>query len=159
RIKRQGCYFRFHQSTEHSRPWIAMASNFLAGEQPRLSSLWTHIRWLACWSFAICILCAPAGAATSEFRKVVIRDITTIQGVRDNALIGYGVVVGLKRTGDSQQTQFTTQTLANVLQRLGVQVSPASVQVRNVAAVMVTGTLPPFARTGTTVDVTVSSIG
>lgn len=137
-----------------------MASNLLVGEQSGLSSLRIHIRWLACWiCFATCILCAPAGAATSESRRVVIRDITTIQGVRDNALIGYGVVVGLKRTGDSQQTQFTTQTLANVLQRLGVQVSPASVQVRNVAAVMVTGTLPPFARTGTTVDVTVSSIG
>lgn len=88
-----------------------------------------------------------------------VRDLATITGIRENPLIGYGVVVGLKRTGDSQQTQFTTQTLANMLQRMGVQIAPASVQVRNVAAVMVTASLPPFARPGTTFDVTVSSVG
>ena len=88
-----------------------------------------------------------------------MRDITTIEGIRENPLIGYGVVAGLKRTGDSQQTLFTTQTLANVLQRLGVQIPAATVQVRNVAVVMVTASLPPFARTGTTLDVTVSSVG
>src|SRR5208283_3720551 len=88
-----------------------------------------------------------------------IRDIATIEGIRDNPLIGYGVVVGLKRTGDSQQTLFTTQTLANMLQRLGVQVPAATIQVRNVAAVMVTASLPPFARPGTVLDVTVSSVG
>jgi len=92
-------------------------------------------------------------------RLIMVRDLATISGIRENPLIGYGVVVGLKRTGDSQQTQFTTQTLANVLQRLGVQITPSSVQVRNVAAVMVTAALPPFARPGTNFDVTVSSIG
>lgn len=97
--------------------------------------------------------------AAEETRQVLIRDISTIEGIRDNPLIGYGVVVGLKRTGDSQQTLFTTQTLANMLQRLGVQVSAATIQVRNIAAVMVTSSLPPFARPGTTLDVTVSSIG
>src|ERR1700757_688952 len=70
-------------------------------------------------------------AQAEETRQVMIRDITTVEGIRENPLIGYGVVVGLKRTGDSQQTLFTTQTLANVLQRLGVQISPATVQVRN----------------------------
>jgi flagellar P-ring protein precursor FlgI len=104
-------------------------------------------------------LLAPTAAETTPNRQVMVRDLTTISGVRENPLIGYGVVVGLKRTGDSQQTQFTTQTLANVLQRLGVQITPASVQVRNVAAVMVTASLPSFARPGTSFDVTVSSIG
>jgi len=98
-------------------------------------------------------------ARAEETRQVLIRDITTVEGIRENPLIGYGVVVGLKRTGDSQQTLFTTQTLANVLQRLGVQISAAQVQVRNIAAVMVTASLPPFARPGTTLDVTVSSVG
>ncbi|MFZ0284121.1 MAG: flagellar basal body P-ring protein FlgI [Terriglobales bacterium] len=108
-----------------------------------------------CWSALI----APVTADSMPNRQVMVRDLTTISGVRENPLIGYGVVVGLKRTGDSQQTLFTTQTLANVLQRLGVQITPASVQVRNVAAVMVTASLPPFARPGTTFDVTVSSVG
>jgi flagellar P-ring protein precursor FlgI len=99
------------------------------------------------------------GVANETNRQVMVRDLTTISGIRSNPLIGYGVVVGLKRTGDSQQTQFTTQTLANVLQRMGVQITPSSVQVRNVAAVMVTASLPAFARPGTNFDVTVSSIG
>jgi flagellar P-ring protein FlgI len=94
-----------------------------------------------------------------DTRHVLVRDVTTIEGIRENPLIGYGVVAGLKRTGDSQQTIFTTQTLANLLQRLGVQIPAATVQVRNVAVVMVTASLPPFARTGTTLDVTVSSVG
>jgi flagellar P-ring protein FlgI len=102
---------------------------------------------------------APAPAVTDDTRHVLIRDVTTIEGVRENPLIGYSVVVGLNRTGDSQQTQFTTQTLANVLQRLGVQVPASTIQVRDVAAVMVTASLPAFARPGTTLDVTVSSIG
>ena len=102
---------------------------------------------------------AHGAAETAQDRQVLIRDITTIAGVRENPLIGYGVVVGLKRTGDSQQTLFTTQTLANVLQRLGVQIPAATVQVRNIAAVMVTASLPPFAQPGTTFDVTVSSAG
>lgn len=91
--------------------------------------------------------------------RVLIRDIAMIEGVRDNPLVGYGIVIGLKGTGDRQQTVFTTQTLANVLQRLGLQIPAASIQVRNVASVIVTAELPPFARPGTTLDVTVSSVG
>jgi len=110
-----------------------------------------------------CTLAAAAETTTTPApgpnRQVLIRDLSTISGVRENPLIGYGVVVGLKRTGDSQQTLFTTQTLANILQRMGVQIAPASVQVRNVAAVMVTASMPPFASPGTTFDVSVSSIG
>jgi len=104
-------------------------------------------------------LASRSATTAGEDRQVLIRDIATIAGIRENPLIGYGIVVGLKRTGDSQQTLFTTQTLANVLQRLGVQIPAATVQVRNIAAVMVTASLPPFAQAGTTIDVTVSSAG
>lgn len=92
-------------------------------------------------------------------RKVFIRDVTQIEGVRDNQLVGYGLVVGLNRTGDTQQTYFTVQTLANTLQRMGVTISPSVVVVKNVAAVFVTAKLPPFARPGMKMDVTVSSVG
>jgi flagellar P-ring protein FlgI len=116
--------------------------------------------WRAVIIFLYFLIYAGRGLAMAEdTRHVLIRDITTVEGIRDNPLIGYSVVVGLNRTGDSQQTQFTTQTLANVLQRLGVQVPATTIQVRDVAAVMVTASLPPFARPGTTLDVTVSTIG
>lgn len=88
-----------------------------------------------------------------------IRDIAMIEGVRDNALVGYGVVVGLNGTGDRQQTQFTIQTLANAMQRMGVQIPVGNARVNNIAAVFVTATLPPFASPGTHLDITVSSIG
>jgi flagellar P-ring protein FlgI len=115
------------------------------------------------FGFSLLLGCAAGAQAAddtkSELRMVRLRDISTVQGVRDNLLLGYGLVVGLKRTGDSQQTIFSTQTLANVLLRMGVQIPVASVQVRNVAAVFVTATLPPFARPGTRIDITVGSIG
>jgi flagellar P-ring protein precursor FlgI len=102
----------------------------------------------------------PVSAASdAPNRQVLIRDITSVQGVRDNMLVGYGLVVGLNRTGDSQQTYFTVQTLANAMQRMGVLISPGTVEVKNVAAVFVTAMLPPFARPGARLDVTVSSVG
>lgn len=90
-----------------------------------------------------------------------IRDLTTVQGVRDNALIGYGLVVGLDGTGDqTMQTPFTTQGLNNMLSQLGITVpSGTNMQLKNVAAVMVTAQLPPFSRSGQKVDVVVSSMG
>jgi len=91
--------------------------------------------------------------------KALIRDVTTVEGVRENPVLGYGLVVGLRNTGDKQQTIFTTQTLANVLQRMGLQIPAITVQVRNVAAVFVTAALPPFSSPGTRLDVTVSSAG
>lgn len=97
--------------------------------------------------------------AENDVHKVLIRDVTTIEGVRDNSLVGYGLVVGLKGTGDRQQTYFTVQTLASILARMGVQIPTASVRVNNVAAVFVTANLPPFARPGMHVDVVVSSSG
>ena len=101
-----------------------------------------------------------AEAQTAKPHMALLRDITTVEGVRENPLQGYGLVVGLNGTGDRQQTIFSTQTLANILQRMGVQVStPANMLVHNVAAVFVTATLPPFAQPGMRMDVTVSSIG
>jgi flagellar P-ring protein precursor FlgI len=101
----------------------------------------------------------PSAALANEPAAVKIRDLTSVEGVRENSLIGYGMVVGLTQTGDSQQTVFTTQTLANIMQRMGAQIPPATAIVKNVAAVFVTASLPAFARPGTLVDVTVSSIG
>ena len=88
-----------------------------------------------------------------------IKELATIEGVRDNQLIGYGLVVGLNGTGDRQQTVFSTQSLSNLLSKMGVNVAPDQLRVRNVAATMVTATLPPFAAPGMRLDVTVSSIG
>jgi flagellar P-ring protein precursor FlgI len=88
-----------------------------------------------------------------------LRDLASIEGVRDNQLLGYGVVVGLAGTGDRQQTVFSAQSLANILQRMGVTVSPTAITVKNTAAVLVTATLPPFSQPGMKMDVTVSSIG
>jgi flagellar P-ring protein precursor FlgI len=98
-------------------------------------------------------------AYADEPRKVLVRDITQIEGVRDNQLVGYGLVIGLRGTGDRQQTFFTVQTLANVLQRMGVQIAPGVVVVKNVAAVFVTASLPAFSRPGMKLDVTISSVG
>jgi len=122
----------------------------------------TFPRRLAIAGIAVVVLIrlsVPGALRAGEPVPVKIGDLTTIEGVRDNALIGYGMVVGLTLTGDSQQTVFTTQTLANIMQRMGAQIPPATAQVKNVAAVFVTASLPPFARPGTAVDVTVSSIG
>lgn len=90
-----------------------------------------------------------------------IRDLTSVQGVRSNSLMGYGLVVGLDGTGDqTMQTPFTTQSLNNMLSQLGITVpAGTNMQLKNVAAVMVTAELPAFARSGETIDVVVSSMG
>ena len=90
-----------------------------------------------------------------------LKDLASIQGVRDNPLIGYGLMVGLDGSGDqTQQTPFTTQSLNNMLGQLGVTVPPGTnMQLKNVAAVMVTAVLPPFVRPGQSIDITVSSMG
>jgi flagellar P-ring protein precursor FlgI len=92
-------------------------------------------------------------------REARVKDIASIEGIRDNQLVGYGIVVGLQGTGDSQQTTFPTQTLAATLLRMGVSVPATSIRVQNLAAVFVEATLPPFAEPGTKLDVTVSSAG
>lgn len=106
----------------------------------------------------LCLTALPLFGSEVD-RKVLLRDVTQIEGVRDNQLVGYGLVIGLNRTGDTQQTYFTVQTLANSLQRMGVQISPGIVVVKDVAAVFVTATLPAFARPGMKLDVTVSAVG
>lgn len=90
-----------------------------------------------------------------------IKDIASIQGVRANQLVGYGLVVGLDGTGDqTTQTPFTTQSIASMLTQMGVNLPPGvNMQLKNVAAVMVTADLPAFAQPGQTLDITVSSIG
>jgi flagellar P-ring protein precursor FlgI len=88
-----------------------------------------------------------------------LKDLVDIEGVRDNQIIGYGLVVGLARTGDSQQTIFTNQSLTNILERMGVSVAPTAIMVKNTAAVMVTASLPAFAQPGLHIDVTVASTG
>ena len=100
---------------------------------------------------------ALSGAAQAER----IKDIATIQGVRDNQLVGYGLVVGLDGTGDqTTQTPFTTQSITNMLMQMGVNLPPGTnMQLKNVAAVMVTADLPPFSQAGQTIDITVSSMG
>lgn len=104
---------------------------------------------------ALCMFSLPA-AATER-----IKDLASIQGVRQNQLMGYGIVVGLDGSGDqTTQTPFTVQSVLNMLQGMGVTVPPGTnMQLKNVAAVVVTATLPAFARPGQTLDVTVSSMG
>ena len=88
-----------------------------------------------------------------------LKDLVAVEGVRENQLIGYGIVVGLAGTGDRQQTIFSTQSLTNMLERMGVVVNPTLIVVKNTAAVMVTATLPAFAQPGMHIDTTISSIG
>jgi flagellar P-ring protein precursor FlgI len=88
-----------------------------------------------------------------------IKDLVSVEGVRENQLIGYGLVVGLAGTGDRRQTMFSAQSLTNLLERMGVTVSPTAMRVANTAAVLVTATLPAFAQPGVRIDTTISSIG
>jgi flagellar P-ring protein precursor FlgI len=88
-----------------------------------------------------------------------LKELVSLEGVRDNQLIGYGLVVGLNGTGDHRQTLFPAQSLANLLQQMGVAVDPTAIRVANTAGVMVTATLPPFAQPGMHIDVTAAAIG
>ncbi|MFO7178177.1 MAG: flagellar basal body P-ring protein FlgI [Pseudomonadota bacterium] len=103
---------------------------------------------------ALAILALPRPARADR-----LRDVADVLGARDNQLIGYGVVTGLNGTGDDASAPFAAQSLRALLRRLGVQVDDRQVRLRNVAAVVVTATIPPFLRSGSRIDVTVSSIG
>jgi flagellar P-ring protein precursor FlgI len=109
--------------------------------------------------FGILVLTSlPAFAGSSS--GVRIKDITSVQGVRANQLIGYGLVVGLNGTGDSlRNSPFTEQSLQSMLDQMGVNIRNANARTRNIAAVLVTADLPPFAGSGSRIDVTVSSLG
>ena len=114
------------------------------------------------WALALAtVLAAAALLLPLEVHAARIKEVASVQGVRSNQLIGYGLVVGLDGTGDqTTQAPFTSQSLTAMLQQLGVTVpSGTNMQLRNVAAVMVTATLPPFAQPGQPIDVTVASLG
>ncbi|MGA3262726.1 MAG: flagellar basal body P-ring protein FlgI [Terracidiphilus sp.] len=136
----------------------------MASERPAKSargeSLW---RWVA---LAAALALASALVRAEPSPKLArIKDVASIEGIRDNQLVGYGLVVGLRGTGDSQQTVFPVQTLVSALERMGVTVpqtgamSANNMQVKNMAAVFVVATLPPFSRPGYKMDITVSSAG
>ena len=109
---------------------------------------------LAAAVLAAGLACGPASAASR------IKDVVEFEGVRENMLVGYGLVVGLNGTGDSlRNSPFTRQSLEAMLERLGVNVRDANLNTKNVAAVMVTAKLPPFAAAGTPIDVSVSAMG
>jgi flagellar P-ring protein precursor FlgI len=99
------------------------------------------------------------GACAMNVWAARIKDIAHIEGFRSNQLFGYGLVVGLNGTGDRQNTEFTVQTLANLLQEYNIRVSPGDVRVKNVAAVMVTADVPAFVQPGTRLDAAISSVG
>lgn len=105
------------------------------------------------------LLGASAATANAEAAVTRIKDIAKVQGVRSNQLVGYGLVVGLNGSGDSNKTLETLQSVANMLRSFGVTINQASLKTKNVAAVMVTALLPPFSREGDTIDITVSSMG
>ena len=114
---------------------------------------------------ATLVIAATAAKAQPAAELVRVKDVATIEGIRDNQLVGYGLVVGLRGTGDSSQTVFPTQTLVSALERMGITVpqtgsnSASNMQVKNMAAVFVVATLPPFSRPGFRIDITASSAG
>src|SRR5262245_40167132 len=102
---------------------------------------------------AFCLLASSVLAGAAR-----LKELATIEGVRENQLIGYGIVVGLNGTGDRRQTVFSAQSLTNLLNQMGVSVAPTAIRVNNTAAVLVTANLPPFAQPGSRMDVTVEGI-
>jgi flagellar P-ring protein precursor FlgI len=113
----------------------------------------------------VLVLCGTCWAGEGVRPLARVKDVASIEGIRDNQLVGYGLVVGLRGTGDSSQTVFPAQTLLSVLERMGVTVPQSgsrganNMQVKNMAGVFVVATLPPFSRPGSKLDVTVSSAG
>jgi flagellar P-ring protein precursor FlgI len=130
-----------------SAPWQAPQA---------LAERWLRLSLLIAFLAATAALWWPADAHARR-----IKEVAAVQGVRSNQLVGYGLVVGLDGTGDqTTQTPFTTQSLQAMLQQLGITVpAGTTMQLRNVAAVLVTAQLPPFAQPGQTIDVSVSSVG
>jgi len=106
-------------------------------------------------------LSLPQVAPSNDVARAAVRigDVATVEGVRENPLMGYGIAVGLNGSGDRQQTIFSMQTLANVLRKMGVQAPANLILTRNVASVFVTATLPPFAAPGARIDINVASTG
>jgi len=108
--------------------------------------------------FVLCIAILIFFSPSPSY-AVRIKDLTSIRGIRMNQLIGYGLVMGLNGTGDKSGTEFTVQSLVNMMEHMGIHVDKSQVKVKNIAAVIVTAKMLPFARVGSTIDVVVSSIG
>jgi flagellar P-ring protein FlgI len=122
-----------------------------------MPAFWNSLRLIALAGFAWSLVLLAAGPAEALSR---IKDLATVEGVRQNQLVGYGLVVGLNGTGDTlNNAPFTKQSLQAMLERLGVNTRGANLRTANVAAVMVTANLPAFATQGTRLDVTVSALG
>jgi flagellar P-ring protein precursor FlgI len=136
-----------------------------AGNQKTAEGAWGGNLWGWLTLAAALLLASALTHAEVAGHLARIKDVATIEGIRDNQLVGYGIVVGLKGTGDSSQTVFPAQTLISALERMGVTVpqtgskSANNMQIKNMAAVFVVATLPPFSRPGYKMDVTVSSAG
>lgn len=111
---------------------------------------------VALWLVAAVPVAAQANALAGLAR---LKDVVSLQGQAQTPLVGYGLVVGLNKTGDKRQTIFSAQTLANMLERFGIAVSPGEMKIENVAAVLVTASLGPYTSPGAQIDITVSSIG
>jgi flagellar P-ring protein precursor FlgI len=111
--------------------------------------------------FTVLLIAASVvpSSAQPEAGASRLKDIASVQGAAATPLIGYGLVVGLNKTGDRRQTVFSAQTLANMLERFGIAVAPGEIKIENVAAVLVTGQMGPYAQVGGRLDVTASSIG
>ncbi|MBX2806654.1 MAG: flagellar basal body P-ring protein FlgI [Hyphomicrobiales bacterium] len=110
--------------------------------------------------FVATIACLTLGFAVTANAKTRIKDVATVQGIRGNQLMGYGLVVGLQGTGDSgRSSPFTEQSIKSMLDRMGINIRDSTLNARNVAAVVVTAELPPFAGKGARIDVAVSSLG
>jgi flagellar P-ring protein FlgI len=126
---------------------------------PRFAGLTGHLVALALAVAMACLL-ALASSETARAAPSRVKDIADFEGVRSNMLVGYGLVVGLNGTGDSlRNSVFTQESLVAMLERLGVSTRGSTLNTKNVAAVMVTATLPPFARQGSRIDVAVSALG
>lgn len=135
--------------------------NWSAELKPSRVAVWVWVVLAVVLALASALV-VPAESASQRAR---VKDVATIEGIRDNQLVGYGLVVGLRGTGDSSQTVFPAQTLISALERMGITVpqtgsnSASNMQVKNMAAVFVVATLPPFSRPGYRMDITVSSAG
>ncbi|MBI3304558.1 MAG: flagellar basal body P-ring protein FlgI [Deltaproteobacteria bacterium] len=121
--------------------------------QSAIRNLQSAIFWLLATGYWL------LGLPPAPAQAVRIKDVAQVEGFRTNQLFGYGLVVGLEGTGDRQKTEFTVQTLTNLLQDYHIRVSPSDVRVKNVAAVMVTAEVPPYVQPGTRLDVVASSLG
>jgi flagellar P-ring protein precursor FlgI len=136
----------------------------VASQRPVKSARGQSLWWRAALALAL-LLVSGLARPESAGELARIKDVASIEGIRDNQLVGYGLVVGLRGTGDSSQTVFPAQTLIATLERMGITVpqtgsnSASNMQVKNMAAVFVVATLPPFSRPGYKVDITVSSAG